>query len=118
MVGRADNWLGSAKLANVSMPWEDFCRLICNRFADSSIYEILEKFHSVKQLSMSVSDYTDKFEEIMAIVREEHPYLQEHHYVVSFVNGLKSSIRCNLRPQRPKTLSEAYWMARDYESGL
>lgn len=54
----------------------------------------------------------------MAVVRDEHPYLQEHYYVVSFVNGLKPNIRCNLRPQKPKTLTQAYWMAKDYESGL
>jgi hypothetical protein len=67
---------------------------------------------------MSISDYTDKFEEIMAVIREEHPYLQEHYYIVSFVNGLRPAIKCNLRPQRPTSLSDAYWMARDYENGL
>jgi hypothetical protein len=98
--------------------WEQFCRLLCDRFAESSIYDILERFHGVKQFTLSVSAYTDKFEEIMVVVRDEHPYLQEHYYIVSFVNGLRPEIKCNLHPQRPKSLSDAYWMARDYESGL
>jgi hypothetical protein len=118
IVGRADNWLRSTKILQTETTWESFCRLICDRFAQSSIYEILERFHAVKQYLLSVSDYTDKFEEIMAVIRDEHPYLQEHYYIVNFVNGLKPEIKCNLRPQRPKTLSDAYWMARDYESGL
>ncbi|XP_044367478.1 uncharacterized protein [Triticum aestivum] len=118
IVGRADNWVRSARMENNRLPWPDFCRALCDRFAESSIYEILEKFHSLKQNTMSVAAYTDKFEEVMAVVRDEHPYLQENYYIVSFVNGLKPSIRCNLRPQRPTTLSQAYWLARDYESGL
>ena len=65
-----------------------------------------------------MATYTDKFEEVMAVVRDEHPYLHENYYMVSFVNGLKPSIRCNLRPQRPTTLNQAYWLARDYESDL
>lgn len=118
ITGRADNWLRSTQVLRHEVSWEKFCRLICDRFAQASIFEILEKFHSLRQYSLSVSDYTDKFEEIMAVIREEHPYLQEHYYIVSFVNGLKPAIKCNLRPQRPATLSDAYWMARDYESGL
>jgi hypothetical protein len=118
IIGRADNWLRSTKVLDTDIPWDQFCRLICDRFAQSSIYELLEKFHSVKQYNMTVSDYTDKFEEIMAVIRDEHPYLQEHYYIVTFVNGLRPEIKCNLRPQRPTTLSNAYWMARDYESGL
>jgi hypothetical protein len=103
---------------HAEISWVNFCKLICDRFAQNNIYEVLEKFHHPRQYNMSVSDYTDKFEEIMAVIREEHPYLQEHYYVVSFVNGLRPAIKCNLRPQRPRTLSDAYWMARDYESGL
>jgi hypothetical protein len=118
ITGRADNWLRSSRVLTDTVTWEQFCRLLCDRFAESSIYEILERFHGVKQLNLSVSAYTDKFEEIMAVIRDEHPYLQDHYYIVSFVNGLKPEIKCNLRPQRPKTLSDAYWMARDYESGL
>ena len=74
--------------------------------------------HSVKQGTLSVVVYIDKFEDIMVVVRDEHSYLQEHYYVVSFVNGLKPNIRCNLRSQKPKTLTQAYWMAKDYESGF
>ena len=47
-IGRADNWIRSAQLENCAIPWKEFCRLLCDRFTDSSIYEILEKFHSVK----------------------------------------------------------------------
>lgn len=48
IVGRADNWIRSAKLHNVDIPWEQFYRSICDRFAESSTYEVLEKFHSVR----------------------------------------------------------------------
>jgi hypothetical protein len=89
ITGHANNWLRSSRVLTDTVTWEQFCRLLCDRFAESSIYEILERFHGVKQLNLSVSAYTDKFEEIMAIIRDEHPYLQDHYYIVSFVNGLK-----------------------------
>lgn len=53
----------------------------------------------------------------MTVVKKEHPYLEEEYYVVSFVNGLKDEIKCLLRPLRP-SLTEAYWLAKDYVKEL
>lgn len=55
IVGRTNNWIRSAKLQNVEKPWEQLCRFLCERFAESNIYEMLEKFNLVKQLTLSVS---------------------------------------------------------------
>jgi hypothetical protein len=87
--GRANNRLRSTKVLQQPVPWEQFCRLLCDRFAEGSIYDILERFHGVKQYTLSVSAYTNKFEDIMVVVEDEHPYPQEHYYIVSFVNGLR-----------------------------
>jgi hypothetical protein len=87
--GRADNWLRSTKVLQPPVPWEQFCRLLYDKFAEGSIYDILERFHGVKQYTLSVSAYTNKFEDIMVVVGDEHPYPQEHYYIVSFVNDLR-----------------------------
>lgn len=54
----------------------------------------------------------------MAVVKKDHPYWEEQYYVVSFVNGFKDEIKCHLRPLRPNSLTDAYWLANDYEKGL
>jgi hypothetical protein len=33
IVGRADNWLRSTKVLNTEISWNNFCKLICDRFA-------------------------------------------------------------------------------------
>lgn len=116
--GRADIWLRSSGILINPPPWPQFCKLICNRFADCSIYDVMDNFHSLKQNYTQVSSYIDKFEENMTVVRKEHPYLEEQYYVVSFVNGLKDEIKCHLRALRPNSLTDAYWLAKDYEKGL
>ena len=78
----------------------------------------MDNFHSLKQNYSQISSYIDKFEEIMAVVKKEHPFLEEQYYVVSFVNGLKDEIKCNLRPLRPLNLTDAYWLAKDFEKRL
>ena len=38
ITGRADNWVRSAQMDNKALSWQEFCRALCDRFADSSIY--------------------------------------------------------------------------------
>jgi hypothetical protein len=51
----------------------------------------------------------------MATVTEENPELSEGWFVRCFVNGLRDGIKYQLRPLRPNTLTEAFWLAKDME---
>nr|ADB85310.1 putative retrotransposon protein [Phyllostachys edulis] len=117
MIRRADNWLRSTCLLWNPPPWPNFCRMICDRFAQYSGYEVLENFHSVKQYNQNISEYIDKFEELMAIYKTENPMQNEHFFVKCFVNRLRQEIKHYLKPLKPQALCEAYWMAKDMEQG-
>ena len=51
----------------------------------------------------------------MADVQEENPDLGELWFVGCYVNGLREGIKYELRPLRPQTLTDAYYLAKDIE---
>ena len=54
----------------------------------------------------------------MADVLEENPDLQEDWFVKCYVNGMKETIKAQLRPLRPTSLTSAYWQAKEMEQCL
>lgn len=74
----------------------------------SLLSEVLENFHSVKQYNLSISEYIDKFEELMVMYKSENPLQSEQFFVKCFVNGLRWEIRHYLKPLKPEILCEAY----------
>jgi hypothetical protein len=115
IVGRADVWLRRSGLLKKKLTWERFCKEILYRFSATSSYDLADRFNSLKQNTMTVSDYTDMFEDLMAEIQEECPELTESWFVKCYVNGLRHSIKFQLRPLRPVSLTEAYWLAVDME---
>lgn len=89
--------------------------MIIHIFASYSAFQLVETFNTLKQHSQSVAEYTDIFEDLMATVSESNPAFSEEWFVKSYVNGLRDGMKHQLRPLRPPTLTEACWMACDYE---
>jgi hypothetical protein len=114
-VGRADVWLRHSGLLKQQLSWPQFHEEVTQCFLDHSSYELTEKFSTLKQNNMSVSEYTDLFGELMADVQEENPHIAETWFVHCYVNGFKETIKSQLRPLKPTSLTDAYWQARDIE---
>jgi hypothetical protein len=114
-VSQADVWLRRSGLLKQQLSWTQFNEEVTHRFLDHSSYELTEKFNSIKQNNLSVSEYTDQFEELMADVQEENSQISESWFVRCYVNGFKDSIKSQLRPLKPTSLTDAYWQARDIE---
>lgn len=53
----------------------------------------------------------------MAKVQAENPIMDENWFIRCFVNGLRSQIKFQVRPLRPTSLTDAYWLAIDLEKG-
>lgn len=49
VIGRADVWLRSFVVLLNPPPWAQLCKLICNRFANCSIYDVMDDFHSLSR---------------------------------------------------------------------
>jgi hypothetical protein len=116
IVGKADVWLRRSKILKNPPTWPKFCELIIQRFSTHSSYQLVESFNSLKQNNSTVNEYAEQFEELMATVTEENPDLSEGWFVRCFVNGLRDGIKYQLRPLRPASLTEAFWLARDMEN--
>lgn len=54
----------------------------------------------------------------MAEVQAENPIMDENWFIRCYVNGLRSHIKFQVRPLRPKSLIDAYWLAVDLEKGI
>uniref|UniRef100_A0A8R7VF59 Reverse transcriptase domain-containing protein n=1 Tax=Triticum urartu TaxID=4572 RepID=A0A8R7VF59_TRIUA len=54
----------------------------------------------------------------MAEVQAENPIMDESWFIRCYVNGLRSHIKFQVRPLRPASLTEAYWLAVDLERAL
>jgi hypothetical protein len=85
--------------------------MIFSRFSTHSSYSSLEQFHHLKQQS-SVSEYIQKFEELMSLMQMQYLGLTDQYYINNFIAGLKEGIKHYLVPHRAQTLSDTYWQAK------
>lgn len=88
-----------------------------HRFSADGSYELTDKFNSVRQNSDTVKEYTKRFEDLIADVQEDDPNISESWFVRCYVNGPRDRIKFQVRPLRPATLTDAYWLASDIEPG-
>jgi hypothetical protein len=112
--GVAERWRGLRTIAY--LPWSVFSKLVLDRFSPVSNYSVVEQFHQTKQTTF-VTDYINKFEEIMAVVQRVHPQMHESYYVMAFIDGLRDNIKHYLIPHSPVTLIDCYWRAKELEKG-
>jgi hypothetical protein len=115
IVGKADVWLRRSKILQNPPTWPKFCEMLIQRFSAHSSYQLVETFNNLRQGNATVTEYADQFEELMATISEENPELAEGWFVRCFVNGLREGIKYQLRPLRPQSLTEAFWLAKDME---
>jgi hypothetical protein len=52
-----------------------------------STFEAVGQYHTLKQTS-TVTDYVDKFEELMGLVKRDNPSPSDDYFTYSFVAGL------------------------------
>lgn len=117
IIGKADVWLRRSGILKKKPSWDQLCAAILQRFSASSSYDLTERFTSLKQNASTVGEYTEQFEELMAEIQVENSAISESWFVRCYVNGLRSQLKYQLRPLRPVTLIDAYWLAIDLEQG-
>jgi len=88
--------------------------MIGDRFNEVSIFDAVGRFHNLKQ-TYSVTDYVEKFEELMSLVKRNNPSLTDDYFVSSFVSSLKDNIQHHLQCYKPPSLYQAFWYAKRLE---
>lgn len=89
--------------------------MIRDRFSEVNVHNVVEQLQNIEQGVANVSNYIDRFEECMSLVKRDHPYLQEAFLMSCFIRGLRGEIKHDVSGQRPQGMLEAYWYARIYE---
>lgn len=118
LTGKADTWLRNSGVLEENLDWDNFCSALLKRFSRDSSYEVLEKFHSLKEGQSSVAEYIDKFEEKMVSYKRENPGVADSYYVKCFINGLQPEIsHFFLKPFKPTSLYAAVETTREMELG-
>jgi tRNA U34 5-carboxymethylaminomethyl modifying enzyme MnmG/GidA len=112
--GKAEYWWRGTGCNSTTLPWHHFCRMLEDRFTETSSYEVVGQFHNIKQTG-SVTEYIDKFEELMGLVKRHNPQLTDEYFTFSFVSGLKEYIQHHLQCHKPTSLTQAYWFAKRLE---
>ena len=112
--GPAIQWWRGTGIQAGNLPWHRFCRLISDRFAESSVCDNVRSFHALTQTS-KVSLYILQFEQLLNLMRRDNPALPDDYYMNSFISGLTDYIQHHLQCHKPKDMSEAMWMARRIE---
>jgi hypothetical protein len=63
----------------------------------------------------TVTTYIDSFEELMGKLKMQMPSVTEEYFIGCFLFGSKEHIKIPLRSHCPRTLVQAYSLARNYD---
>jgi hypothetical protein len=110
MEGRAMVWFQELKASGSIGTWEEFARAIQIRFGRGAYDDPMETLSKLKQEG-SLEDYKTKFDTLALKVQR----LPEEHKLSCFLGGLKPEIRLPVRMFNPKSLLDAYSLARIQE---
>ena len=108
--GKALNWFQWREIRAPIHVWGEFKRELLNRFHPSQNGSAYEMLMALKQLT-SVADYIEKFELMSAAIGS----CDEEMLKGAFMNGLKVSIKAELRLLKISSLSELMDMASRIE---
>lgn len=112
--GRASTWLKHICLPWQTVTWQQFCNMLADRFTKANVHEAVEQLKNIKQQS-SIDTYIDSFEESVALVKRDHPFIQENFLLSCYIGGLRSDIKHDVCGQKPSSIMECYWYSKIYE---
>jgi hypothetical protein len=108
--GAAKRWLQSIEPLLATSDWKTFCSMIHERFSRDQHELLLRQLFNVRQTG-SVSEYVDKFTELIDQLKAYNPNPDLLSYTTRFVDGLREDIRAVVLVARPNTLDAAYTLA-------
>jgi hypothetical protein len=103
-------WFRELRASNPAITWPDFVRSLQIRFGKGSYDDPMETLSKLKQEG-PLEEYKTQFDTLALKVQ----HLPEFHKLSCFLGGLKDEIRLPVRMFHPKTLVDAYSLARMQE---
>jgi hypothetical protein len=113
MEGKALSWFQELKSSGSLSSWDEFLRAMKIRFGNGSYDDPMENLTNLKQVG-SLEDYKTQFDTLATKVHT----LPDFHKLSMFLGGLRDEIRLPVRMFNPKTLIDAYSLARIQEESV
>ena len=110
MDGKALVWFQDCEASGVFMAWESFVEALLIRFGFSAYEDPLEALTRLRQTS-NVIGYKGQFKALSNRIRD----LSENHKLSCFLSDLRDEIRLPIKMLNPKTLNEAFGLAKIQE---
>lgn len=110
-------WLENGGLILRTMEWEPFCALVCEQFERNEFQTLLRQLFHLRPTD-SVSDYTDKFNELMHSLLAHSSSWDPALFPSRYVDGLKDEIRVVVIVHNPRDLDTAISLAYLQEEAL
>lgn len=109
--GPAARWLQSVKPRLATTSWEDFGRLLKDRFGKDEHALLLRQLFQLKQ-SGSVSEYIEHFAQLTDQLNAYQTVSDPLYYTMKFLDGLQGDIKSVVMIQRPRDLDTAFVLAQ------
>jgi len=106
LTGNAAFWAQSLEFSIRDLAWNDFCKLISDRFERDQHNQLLRQFFHIRQLD-SVADYIEKFDSLVHQILAHDPKFNAATITHRFIDGLRDDIRAVVLVQRPGNLDTA-----------
>lgn len=117
MIDVADTWFMEYVEGKDGIDWQEFCRMILQRFLCPGSEDVVIEFTKLTQ-SQDVNSYQERFDELKSLVRVKNPNLSEEFLTSCFLRGLKEELRVPVQLFKPTELTQAINTAKMLESTL
>ncbi|XP_026410555.1 uncharacterized protein LOC113305769 [Papaver somniferum] len=108
---KSDKWFLNFQVGRARITWYEFAHGIFSRFENPVEENFIGSFNKLVQLN-SVEEYFEEFKALKALMLANNPSLSEHYFIMSFISGLKEELRNSVAMFYPKSLTQAFSLAR------
>ncbi|KAL5767431.1 hypothetical protein ACOSQ2_014214 [Xanthoceras sorbifolium] len=114
---KAEIWFQSYYDLQEGVSWKEFKESLLTRFLDVEQEDVIGELYRLRQTG-SVSDYQDRFEELQPRLMAKGYGMGEGFFLESFLSGLKSEIKNQVKMFNPTDLKAAIHLARLLEAAI
>nr|CAD1837469.1 unnamed protein product [Ananas comosus var. bracteatus] len=115
--GRADIWFQGYMAKKGAINWTLFSEEVYRRFDGKGMCDVVEEFNKLTQHG-TVDEYQEQFEELRARLLTSKSHFAPEFFLSSFLSGLKDEIRSAVKMLQPRTLAQAFELAKLQEQTM
>ena len=108
--GATARWVQSLDHCGRQFSWEQFCKLVLDRFGKSQYEALIRQLFRIRQTS-TVQEYIDKFSKLVDQLLAYACNIDPLFFAMRFMDGLRDDIRNAVHMQRLNSFDEACVLA-------